>query len=218
PVRSASANRLRASPISGMSSTSSPTSFGSTRSACRLCGAKYFSASSAERSMTASMVSREWSAYRSRSVSSETRSQSWSRKSRSARDRMVERLMPCRIRAADLGRLREPDASVFVGGRRELAAHVQHGPGGERREEGRGAGVLAGGGVGEDEGLAGVEGEHALGGGLVGVELGLVDQLAGERAGCGVGRVEARGQVRAEERGADHRDVHAERIELPAQT
>src|SRR5699024_12329903 len=117
-------------------------------------------------------VSRAWGAYASRSGSAETRSQSWSRKSRSARDRMVEGLMPCRIRAADLGRLREPDASVFVGGRRELAAHVQHGPGVERREEALGAVVLAGVRVGEDEELAGVEGEHDLGGDLVGVELG----------------------------------------------
>src|SRR5699024_11842735 len=131
----------------------------------------YFSASSAERSMTASMVSGEWSAYRSRSVSSEARSQSWGRKARSARDRMVEGLMPCRIRAADLGRLREPDASVFVGGRRELAAHVQHGPGVERREEALGAVVLAGVRVGGDEELGGVECEHERGGELVGVVL-----------------------------------------------
>ena len=89
-ISPASAKTSSARATSGISSTLPSTIRGSFSSAFRLCGAKCSVAICSARSRTASNVSRECSAYRSRLVSDSTSSHSWSRKSRSRRDRISE--------------------------------------------------------------------------------------------------------------------------------
>src|SRR3954452_22939097 len=87
-ISPASVNTFRARATSGIISTLPSTNLGSFSSALWLCGAKWSVAICSASSRTASNVSRECSANRGRLVSDSTSSHSWSRKSRSRRERI----------------------------------------------------------------------------------------------------------------------------------